>query len=160
MGKGNLRTVYGLTLIASLFCVVSIVWILVQSYFITACSGEGCIVWHEECYALQFSVFLGRVFFKTSFYGLLILFMVKQCRAIKCGVIFPRANVSVLYAIASCYLIGEFCDSNMASAVMPNDCHGGIVVNADTMIYTLLLFIFAILYKVAVNVSEENNLTI
>ena len=34
----------GVTIFASLLCVVSIVWILLQSYFVCTESGAGCIV--------------------------------------------------------------------------------------------------------------------
>ena len=150
----------GTTIFVSLLCVVNIVWILCQSYFISTDSGEGCIAWHEDLYPVQLAIFAGRLIFKTAFYALIILFMVKQCKAIGSGTIFPRTNVTVIYTMAACYFIGEFCDSNMESAVMFCGSNGAIEINIDIIIYTILLVVFGILYKVAVDVSEENNLTI
>ena len=73
----------GVTIFASLLCIVSIVWILCQSYFISTGSGEGCIVWHDDLYPLQTGIFIGRLVFKTLFYALIMAFLFKQLKAIK-----------------------------------------------------------------------------
>lgn len=149
----------GVTIFASLLCIVSIVWILCQSYFISTGSGEGCIVWHDELYPLQAGILIGRLVFKTLFYALIMAFLFKQLKAIKDGILFPRANVKIMYTIAVCYLIGNLCDENIPTALLFED-SGKFVINSDTLLYAALLVIFALIYKVAVKVSEENNLTI
>lgn len=149
----------GVTIFASLLCIVSIVWILCQSYFISTGSGEGCIVWHEELYPLQAGIFIGRLVFKTLFYALIMALLFKQLKAIKDGILFPRANVKIMYIIAVCYLIGNLCDDNISTALLFEE-SGKFVINSDTLLYAALLVIFALIYKVAVKVSEENNLTI
>lgn len=159
MKTKNYKGMMGITIFASLLCIVSIVWILVQSYCISTESGEGCIVWHEELYPVQLCVFIGRLAFKTLFYALIMVFLIKQFKAIRNGVLFPAVNVKILYSIALCYLIGSTCDDNVATAVHIEN-SGSFVINGDTLLYAALLVIFALLYKVAVKVSEENNLTI
>lgn len=149
----------GVTIFASLLCIVSIVWIFCQSYFVCTESGEGCIVWHEELYPLQAGIFIGRLVFKTLFYVLIMVFLFKQLKAIKDGIIFPRVNVKIMYTIAACYLVGNICDDNISTALICGD-NGAFVINSDTLLYAALLVIFALIYKVAVKVSEENNLTI
>ena len=153
------RKMRGVTIFASLICIVSIVWILVQSYFISTGSGEGCIVWHDELYPIQAVIFAGRLLFKSLFYTLIIVFLCKQLKAIRNGVLFPGANVKIMYAIATSYLIGNICDDNAATALTGGE-NAAFVINGDTLLYAALLVIFALLYKVAVKVSEENNLTI
>lgn len=149
----------GVTIFASLLCVMSIVWIIVQSYFISTESGEGCIVWHEELYPIQYTIFYGRLIFKSLFYLLIALFLFKQLKAIKNGVLFPRANVKILYGMALSYFIGNTCDENVSTALFFEN-SGSLVLNSDTWLYVALLIVFALIYKVAVSVSEENNLTI
>lgn len=149
----------GIAVVASLLCTASIVWIFFQSYFISTGSGEGCIEWHEELYPLQAAIFAGRLLFKSMFYALIILFLFKQIKAIKNGVLFPDINASILYCISGCYLIGSICDDNIATA-LTNSSHSAFVINSDTLLYAALLVVFALIYKVAVRVSEENNLTI
>jgi hypothetical protein len=38
--------------------------------------------------------------------------------------------------------------------------HASFAFNIDTLIYAIMLLVFAFVYKVAVDVSEENHLTI
>ena len=149
----------GVTIFASLLCIVSIVWILVQSYFICTESGEGCIVWHEDLYPLQAGIFAGRLLFKSMFYVMIIVFLIKQLRAIKSDVLFPCVNVKILYSTAACYLIGNICDDNMSTTLMYKE-QGAFVIDSDTILYTALLIMFALIYKVAVRIGQENSLTI
>ena len=74
-------------------------------------------------------------------------------------VLFPNVNVKIIYSIAACYLIGNICDDNISTALICGD-NGAFLINSDTLLYAALLVIFALIYKVAVKVSEENNLTI
>ena len=150
----------GVTIFASLLCTVSIVWIIAQSYFISTQSGEGCIHWHEDLYPMQLIIFIGRLLFKTSFYTLIMVFLAKQLKAIKNGVLFPSVNTRIMYAIAACYFVGENCSDNISTSVLFEGNTGSFVIDGDTWIYTAVLVVFAIMYNIAVKVSEENNLTI
>ena len=150
----------GVTIFASLLCTVSIVWIIAQSYFISTQSGEGCIHWHEDLYPMQLVIFIGRLLFKTSFYTLIMVFLAKQLKAIKNGVLFPSVNTRIMYAIAACHFIGENCSDNISTSVLFEGNTGSFVIDGDTWIYTAVLVVFAIMYNIAVKVSEENNLTI
>ena len=58
---------------------------------------------------------------------------------------------------AAFYFIGNFFTDNLSLLYFENN---PLMINDTTVIYTLLFIIFGILYKVAVDVSEENNLTI
>ena len=161
MKTGNYRMLVCATVFASLLCLVSFAWVLAQSYFICSGSGEGCIVWCDALLPLQICVFTGRLLFKSAFYLLLIVFLVKQHVAIKNGSLFPGAKVGIMYATAACFLIGETCYDNFSTAlILETPRCGAFVVNGDTLIYATMLLAFALIYKVAVKVSEENNLTI
>ena len=150
----------GVTIFASLLCTVSIVWIMTQSYFISTQNGEGCIHWHEDLYPVQLVIFIGRLLFKTSFYALIIVFLAKQLKAIKNGVLFPSVNTRIIYAMAACYFIGENCSDNISTSLLFDGNTASFVIDGDTWIYTAVLIVFALMYNIAVKVSEENNLTI
>ena len=160
MKTKSYKRMMGVTIFASLLCTVSIVWIIAQSYFISTQSGEGCIHWHEDLYPMQLVIFIGRLLFKTSFYTLIMVFLAKQLKAIKNGVLFPSVNTRIMYAIAACYFIGENCSDNISTSVLFKGNTGSFVIDGDTWIYTAVLVVFAIMYNIAVKVSEENNLTI
>ena len=160
MKTKSYKRMKGVTIIASLLCAVSIVWIIAQSYFISTQNGDGCIHWHEDLYPLQLAIFLGRLLFKTSFYALIMVFLAKQLGAIKNGVLVPSVNTKIMYAIAACYFIGENCSDNVSTSLLFDGNTGSFVINSDTWLFTALLVVFAIIYNIAVKVSEENNLTI
>ena len=160
MKTKSYKKMVGVTIFASLLCAASIVWIIAQSYFIGTQSGEGCIQWHEDLYPMQMVIFIGRLLFKTSFYALIMVFLAKQLGAIKNGVLFPSVNTKIMYAIAACYFIGENCSDNVSTSLLFDGNTASFVINGDTWIYTALLVVFAIIYNIAVKVSEENNLTI
>lgn len=160
MKTKSYKKMMGVTIFASLLCAMSIVWIIAQSYCISTQSGEGCIHWHEDLYPLQLTIFIGRLLFKTSFYALIIVFLVKQLKAIKNGVLFAAVNVKIMYVLAFCYLIGNSCSDNVSTSLLFDGNTASFVINGDTLLYAALLVIFALIYKVAVKVSEEYNLTI
>lgn len=160
MKTKSYKRMIGVTIFASLLCAANIVWIITQSYFISTQSGEGCIHWHEELYPVQMVIFIGRLLFKTSFYALIMIFLAKQLKAIKNGVLFPSVNTRIIYAIATCYFIGESCSENLSTSLLFDGNTGSFIINGDTWLYTAMLVVFAIVYNIAVKVSEENNLTI
>ena len=160
MKTKSYKRMMGVTILASLLCTVSIVWIIAQSYFISTQSGEGCIHWHEDLYPMQLVIFIGRLLFKTSFYALIMVFLAKQLKAIKSGMLFPSVNTRIIYAMAACYFIGENCSDNISTSLLFEGNTGSFVIDGDTWIYTAVLVVFAIMYNIAVKVSEENNLTI
>ena len=154
------KTMIGAAIVALLLCAVSIIWIIANSYCIATGSGEGCIYWHEDLYPVQAAVFIGRLVFKPMFYALIVAFIIKQFKAIKNGVLFPSINVKILYWLAFCYLIGNSCSDNVSTSLLFDGNTGSFIINGDTLLYAAVLVIFALIYKIAVNVSEENNLTI
>jgi hypothetical protein len=89
-----------------------------------------------------------------------MVFLFKQLRAIKSGTLFPTINIKIMYGIALSYLIGNICDDNLPTLLFIGKNGSAFAINTDTLLYTALLIIFALIYKVAVKVSEENNLTI
>ena len=160
MKTKSYKRMMGVTILASLLCTASIVWIMTQSYFISTQSGEGCIHWHEDLYPVQLVIFIGRLLFKTSFYALIMVFLAKQLKAIKNGVLFPSVNTRIIYAMAACYFIGENCSDNISTSLLFEGNTASFVIDGDTWIYTAVLVVFAIMYNIAVKVSQENNLTI
>ena len=161
MKTKSYKGLLGATLFASLLCVANIVWTICQSYFVCTESGEGCIIWHEDLYPMQITIFVGRLLFMNAFYALIVVFLVKQYKAVKCGILFPRANIGIMYTIAVCYLIGNFCHANFDTLVIPEtEGSANLVISTNTLIYAMLLLAFASIYRIAVKVSEENTLTI
>lgn len=156
MKSSKSKSLLGIAIAIFLLSLVSISVLFVQSFDV--CTNGSDLAWREDLFQMQMIIFIGKLFFKTAFYILLFFFLIKQHKAIKNGVLFPRANVLIMYFMAAFYFLGNFCQENIKTFISAETPH--IVLNFDTTIYTLLLIIFALMYKVAAKVSEENNLTI
>lgn len=115
------------------------------------------VQWYDDVKWLQVAVLVGRMLGGIAFSILMTIFIIKSVRALKNGVLFPRCNVGILYGSAASFFLYRFCYSNMgiASGVERN-----LLINLDDVIVLLVIIIFAIIYKFAVKVSEENSLTI
>ena len=156
MKTKNFKTLTAITAFAIFFCAINAVWICVQSHSIYN-EKNNFLTFTKEPHFIYTAVFYGRLIFIPLYNGLLITFLVKQLVAIKKGILFPRANIALLFLTATCYFIGNFFTDNIALLYFENN---PIVIHDTTIIYTLLFIIFAIIYNIAVKVSEENYLTI
>ena len=156
MKTKGFKTLTAITALAIFFYVVNAAWVCVLSHNVYTAENN-FLTFEKGPRFIFFSVFYGRLIFQLLYNALLITFLVKQLTAIKKGILFPRINVIIIYLIATTYFISDFCGENTALLYFENN---PLVVNDSTIIYTLLFVIFGIIYKVAVNVAEENNLTV
>ena len=162
METKNYKGLKGAAFTVVLICAAQIVWLCAQTWFISGMgSTEGEVNWSEEIIALQLTVLLGRLLFCTAYYTTIIIFIAKTIKGLKSGIIFPQSNVQLLFATAGCYFIGTLMSDNFDNILLtqtPNATYFAIDIN--TILIPLIFIIFALLYKIAANVSEENNLTI
>lgn len=162
MEKRISKSLMGIAIAVMILCAIQIVWIIVQSWFISGINGStGEINWNEAVLPFQLTIFGGRLLFTVCYFALIILFLIKTLKALNDGTLFPKSNVKVLYATAACHLIGKLCDDNMGNILLsetPTQTY--FAIESSSIIITLLFIIFAMIYKIAAKVSEENNLTI
>ena len=156
MKTKGFKTLTAITALAIFFCVVNAVWVCVLSHNVYTAENN-FLTFEKAPRFIFFAIFYGRLIFQPLYNTLLITFLVKQLVAIKKGILFPRINVRIINLIALCYFIGDFCAENTALMFFENN---PLLINDSTIIYTLLFIIFGILYKMAVDVAEENNLTV
>ena len=154
MKTKGFKTLTTITALAIFFSLLNAVWVCVQSYNLY--TTENNFLTFEPRFIFM-AIFYGRLIFTPLYNALLITFLVKQLVAIKRGILFPRINVRIIFLIAACYFIGSFSHDNHALLHFENN---PLMINDGTITYTLLFIIFGIIYKVAVDVAEENNLTV
>jgi hypothetical protein len=94
------------------------------------------------------------------FSALLYAFTINTVKGYKAGVLFPRKNFGILMACSVALFVYVFCYDNMQLVGLPNDAVRQIELDLNTVISSLTFVVFALMYKVAVKVSEENSLTI
>lgn len=115
------------------------------------------LIWMEDVKWLQIALIIGRMIGGVAFSALMTIFILNSIRALKNGILFPICNVGVLYAAAATYFTYRFCYSNIG---IVTGYERNLLLDMDDIIVPLIMIIFAIIYKVAVKVSQENSLTI
>ena len=112
--------------------------------------------WIEELKGLQVSIIILRMIGTVTCLSLLLTFLFKSIKAQKNGVLFPRKNVGILFSLAATSFITLLCYGNMH--IVLGERH--INIGFTELMVPIIICIVALIYRNAVQVSEENNLTI
>ena len=113
-------------------------------------------VWIDDLEVFQGSIAIFRLLGGIALFGLLIAFLLNSIKGFNSGVLFPRKNISILFCAAAASFVFLFCNTNIDLVL------GKRVFQLDIqeILVPTIICAFAIMYKVASKVSEENNLTI
>lgn len=109
---------------------------------------------------MQITVLVGRMVGGLVFSALLYAFTINTIKGYKAGVLFPRKNFGILIACSVALFVFMFCYDNMALVGIANDAVRQIAIDLNTVVCSLTFVVFALMYKIAIKVSEENSLTI
>ena len=132
------------------------------------CQGIGGLIspesfgieWLEMDKWMQITVLVGRMVGGLVFSALLYAFTINTIKGYKAGVLFPRKNFGILIACSVAIFVYMFCYDNMALVGIANDAVRQIVLDLNTVVCYMTFVVFALMYKIAIKVSEENSLTI
>ena len=157
MKQNSTRSLKATAIAVMFICAVNAVHVTIQGVGIISYPEEFGVSWFSEAKWLQITMLVGRIIGGLGFSVLISVFIIKSIRALKNGTIFPKGNIHLLYSSAGSLFLYRFCYTNMAMAV------GGdrnICIDTDDIVMPLLLVMFAMLYTIAVRVSDENRHTI
>ena len=114
------------------------------------------IEWADGIKFLQAFVVIFKFVGAIAFFTCLSIFIINSIKALNDGTLFPKKNVRLLFGCAASVFVSLFCASNMHLI------HGTRSIHLDfpEIFVPAVICIFAIIYRVAVQVSEENSLTI
>ena len=118
------------------------------------------VQWLDTDKWMQVSVLIGRMLGGLAFSALLYAFTINTIRGYRAGVLFPRKNFSILMACSVALFVYVFCYDNMQLVGLNNVAVRQIELDLNTVVSSLTFVVFALMYKVAIKVSEENSLTI
>ena len=118
------------------------------------------IQWLDTEKWIQVTVLIGRMLGGLAFSILLYVFAINTTKGYKTGVLFPKNNFAVLISCSIALFIYVFCYDNMHVVGLNNDAALYIELDLNTVTSSLIFVVFALMYKVAIKISEENSLTI
>ena len=108
---------------------------------------------------LQLGVAVGYSVFALALIAVQIIFLAKQMKSIKNGVLFDRSSAKFLMIWGLLWIVYDFCAANVGQMVI-NGNFSEIVIHGTLVGIPMIAFAFATLYRLAADVAEENNLTI
>lgn len=157
MKQNSIKSITAISVAIIAFCGLSALFVLAQG-FIGFISPENVgVIWSEEIKGFQMLVALGRMLGGASFFGLITAFLIKSIKGLKNGVLFPASNVPVLYFSALALFIYNFCYAN--GGILTGG-ESNLLLDTDDITISLIVVAFAMIYKIAVKISDENSLTI
>ena len=113
-------------------------------------------VWIEGFKGMQVSIIMLRLLGAITCFAILLAFLFNSITAQKNRVLFPRKNIGILFGLAVASFITLLCSGNMH--IVMGERH--INIGFTELFVPIIICILAIIYRNAVQVSEENNLTI
>ena len=152
-----LKTVCVLALIGTLLWVA---FYAIQTYYVlTTGSGNGVINWGSPHIGRKLAMFAVNRILILSMAGLMAAFVLNILKFLRGGKIFNRANVVLLWVMAIVLPIHSFISDNLGFACSDAD-HFDWGLTDTPFVYAVVVVIVAMLYKVACDAADEQQLTI
>ena len=155
MKKNSTKSLKWLTGVAVFFSLIAVACMTVQTLGFFYGRPQPA-VWIDGLEVFQGSIAIFRLLGGIALFGLLIAFLLNSIKGLNSGVLFPRKNISTLFCTAAASFVFLFCNTNIDLVL------GERVLKLDIqeILVPTIICAFAIMYKAAVKVSEENSLTI
>ena len=155
MKKNSTKSLKWLTGVAVFFSLIAVARMTVQTLGFFYGRPQPA-VWIEGLEVFQGSIAILRLLGGIVLFALLIAFLLNSIKGFNSGVLFPRKNISILFCAAAASFVFLFCNTNIDLVL------GKRVFQLDIqeILVPTIICAFAIMYKVARKVSEENSLTI
>ena len=157
MEKNSTKSLKWLTGVVVCFGLIALVMIVAQTigiFFIKSFGQK--VVWIEGVEVFQVLIAIFRLLGGIALFASIAGFMLNSIKALNNGVLFPRVNIKLLFLAAGSAFVFLFCNTNVPMIL------GEEVFQLDfeEILVPAIICTFAILYRKAVQVSEENSLTI
>lgn len=157
MKQNSIKSITAISIAIMVFCGLSALLVIVQGFFGFVSPEKVGVVWLDEMKTFQIFIATGRILGGAFYFGLITAFLVKTIKGLKNGILFPASNVRILYFSALALFVYNFCYNN--GGILTGG-ESNLLLDTDDIAISLILVVFAMIYKIAVKISDENSLTI
>ena len=157
MKQNSIKSITAISIAIMVFCGLSALLVIVQGFFGFVSPEKVGVVWLDEMKTFQIFIASGRILGGAFYFGLITAFLVKTIKGLKNGILFPASNVRILYFSALALFVYNFCYNN--GGILTGG-ESNLLLDTDDIAISLILVVFAMIYKIAVKISDENSLTI
>lgn len=120
--------------------------------------GDDVVKWNE-LEPLRWAIVIGYSALAIVLITIQTIFLVKQVRSIKQGVMFKRGCWKLIMWWGIVWVFYDFCAANLPEMIYSQRLTK-IVIDETMVGVAVIAFVFSFLYRIAAEVAEENNLTI
>lgn len=157
----SLKWLKGLTVAVSIYSCIYIILLTIRAMYYVGWVNIGPepVKWIEGHEGLQCTILSIWWLSGVAFNLLMLIFAINSTRQLKSGTLFPVSNVGILFGCAAAHLLYKIATQNMPVLF---DARRSITFDLgyDELLITTFICIFAIVYKIAGMIAEENSLTI
>ena len=158
--KNKANSLKKLIVACATLCALFVAFISFQSWGTVVDVVENAPEAMADVQWLRVSLVVVRYLLAIALVATLLVFLLVTWRGAAAGKLFVRGNHRWLYAMSALYFIYSLVDGNLGNIVYNDMRQLEIYINEYMLITCFVLVILARLYSVAVEVSEEQELTI
>lgn len=157
MKRNSTRSLKWMAVTSVIISILALALIFTQTIgCVTDWTSHPKAVWIEGFKGLQLTILIMRFVGALASFALLVAFLLNTIKAHTNGVLFPRKNVGILFGLAASTFVALFCRGNLHLLSGTKEIHLGF----EELLVPIIICIVAVIYKTAVQVKEENSLTI
>ena len=145
-----------LAIFATIVSLCWIYWTVGRTIF--TFMGDNAVIGGDN-ESLRWSIIIGYSVLALVLVAIQTIFLVKQLRSIKQGVMFKRGCWKLIMWWGIVWMFYDFCASNLPE-MMYTQKLTQIIADGTMVGVPVIAFVFSFLYRIAAEVAEENNLTI
>lgn len=146
-----------LAIFATIVALFWIYWTVGRT--VVSLMGGDISVMCDEYETLRWSIVIGYSVLALALITIQTIFLVKQLRSLKHGVMFKRGCWKLIMWWGIVWVFYDFCATNLPEMIYAKELTQ-IVADGTMVGVPIIAFVFSFLYRVATDVAEENNLTI
>ena len=118
-----------------------------------------CVPLREGHEISQMSVAIGYCASALLMIAMQMIFLIKQMKNLKNGVLFDKTSTKYVAIWGACWVVYDLCSGNIDHRIV-SGVFDQLVIQGTALGIPIIAFAFAILYRLAADIAEENNLTI
>ena len=158
--KNESKSLKKLIVVCGVLCGLFVAFLSIQSWgtidYVVANVPEDMV----DVQWLRIALVVFRYMLALGLVAVLLVFLVRIWRGAAAGKLFIRGNHRWLYALSALYFVYSLVDGNAGHIIYKGIRQIELYINEYMLITCFVLIVFAKLYSIAVEVSEEQELTI
>ena len=155
--KKYLNQMKGIFVVASLAALFWLYWTIGRTVF--SLTDWDIEVREGVKGVFQWGIVIGYCFFSLCLVAVQMWFLIRQIRSLKKGIMFDKGCATIIFSWGILWFLYDFCSTNLG-LMYGHQAFNTITIDGTMVGIPMVAITFAILYRMATEISEEQSLTI